>query len=65
MWAASEISGPSTSLPGSGRVFHWDGRAWAQVASGRGLAGGSALSDSDVRAFHGTDVARWTGSAWH
>lgn len=46
-------------------AYHYDGHAWAQVASGRGLAGGSALSGSDVWAFRGTDVARWTGSAWH
>ncbi len=109
VWAVSEIPSSSTGLPGSGRVFYWNGHtwkvmktfakgvgglavlgpknvwvfgdqelypssldlgayhydgAWSQPASGKGLAGGSALSATDVWAFHGASVYQWTGSAW-
>jgi hypothetical protein len=46
-------------------AWHYNGSAWSQVPSGKGLAGGSAVSDADVWAFHGTSVYQWTGSAWH
>lgn len=45
VWAASEISSPSTSLPGSGRVFHWDGRTWTVVATFGKPAGGLAVRE--------------------
>jgi hypothetical protein len=45
-------------------AYHYNG-SWSQAASGKGLAGGSALSAADVWAFHGTSVYQWTGSAWH
>ena len=45
-------------------AWHYDGRTWSQVASGRGLEGGSGLSARDAWAFEGTDVAHWNGSAW-
>jgi hypothetical protein len=46
-------------------AWHYNGSTWSQVSSGKGLAGGSAVSHTDVWAFHGTSVYQWTGSAWH
>ena len=52
-------------FPGAGLgAWHYNGRTWAQPASGRGLQGGSALSASDIWAVDGADVAHWNGSAW-
>jgi hypothetical protein len=45
-------------------VWHYNGHAWSQVASGHGLQGGSGLSASDIWAFDGSDVAHWNGSTW-
>src|SRR5581483_2930465 len=45
-------------------AWHYNGRGWSPVASGRGLEGGSGRSAHDVWAFEGTDVAHWNGSAW-
>jgi hypothetical protein len=45
-------------------AWHYNGHTWSQVASGRGLEGGSGLSASDIWAFDGADVAHWTGSTW-
>jgi hypothetical protein len=52
-------------VPGSGLgAWHYNGHAWARVASGRGLEGGSGLSASDIWAFDGTKVAHWNGHRW-
>jgi len=52
-------------VPGGGLgAWHYNGRSWTQVASGRGLEGGSGRSAGDVWAFDGADVAHWNGSAW-
>jgi hypothetical protein len=52
-------------IPGSGLgAWHYNGHSWAHVTSGHGLQGGSGLSASDVWAFSGTSVARWTGHTW-
>jgi hypothetical protein len=52
-------------IPGSGLgAWHYNGHAWARVASGAGLEGGSGLSASDIWAFDGTRVAHWNGHGW-
>jgi hypothetical protein len=52
VWAVSEISGTSTGLPASGRVFYWNGRAWTVVTTFRKPAGGLAvLGPKDVWVF--------------
>jgi hypothetical protein len=45
-------------------AWHYNGRTWTKVASGRGLGGGSAVSANDVWAYEGTDVANWNGTTW-
>jgi hypothetical protein len=45
-------------------AWHFNGHAWAPVASGAGLQGGSGLSASDIWAFDGTRVAHWNGRGW-
>jgi hypothetical protein len=45
-------------------AWHYNGRTWTKVASGKGLGGGSAVSAKDVWAYDGTDVANWNGSTW-
>jgi hypothetical protein len=50
--------------PGPLGTWHYNGRTWSQVASGRGLGGGSGLSAGDIWAFDGADVAHWNGSTW-
>ena len=47
---------------GADGVFHFNGRQWTEVAAT--LQGGSALSDSDVWAFSGTQVAHFNGRKW-
>jgi hypothetical protein len=44
------------------RVFHFNGRTWTEVSAT--LEGGSALSDSNVWAFSGTDVEHYNGRTW-
>ena len=52
-------------FPGSGMgTWHYNGHAWAKVASGHGLEGGSALSAGSIWAFDGTAVAHWNGHTW-
>ena len=52
-------------FPGAGLgAWHYDGRTWAELASGRGLQGGSAVSANDIWAVDGVDVAHWNGSTW-
>lgn len=49
-------------FPGAGLgAWHYDGRTWAELASGRGLQGGSAVSANDIWAVDGVDVAHWNG----
>ncbi len=45
-------------------AWHFNGRAWARVISGRGLEGGSGLSGGSIWAFAGTKVAHWNGRTW-
>jgi hypothetical protein len=47
--------------PGIG-VWHFNGTTWSQV--GKGIAGGSALSDHDVWGFTATSVEHWNGHKW-
>ena len=55
----------TNELPGVNLgAWHYNGSTWSQVASGRGLQGGSGLSASDIWAFEGSDVAHWNGSTW-
>jgi type IV secretory pathway VirB2 component (pilin) len=49
--------------PGLG-AWHYNGHTWSQVASGRGLQGGSALAANNIWAVDGSDIAHWNGSAW-
>ncbi|HTS98490.1 MAG TPA: hypothetical protein VMI33_17920 [Streptosporangiaceae bacterium] len=60
VWAFGEPTAPGRGLG----AWHYNGREWARVASGRGLEGGSGLSARDIWAFAGTDVARWNGRTW-
>jgi hypothetical protein len=53
------VSGGAASGAG---VFHFNGRTWTEVSAT--LDGGSALSDSDVWAFNGTDVDHYNGRTW-
>jgi len=51
--------------PGAGLgTWHYNGRTWSRVASGHGLAGGSALTATSIWAFGGTSVAHWNGHTW-
>lgn len=43
-------------------VFHFNGRSWAEVSST--LSGGSAISDRNVWAYSGTQVAHYNGHQW-
>lgn len=68
--SSAVVAGPSniwvfgmTGIPGALGTWHYNGHGWAKVASGRGLAGGSAAGTSDW-AFGGTNVARWNGHTW-
>jgi hypothetical protein len=47
---------------GSDGVFHFNGHKWTEVSAT--LQGGSALSDSNVWAFNGTQVAHYNGRKW-
>lgn len=47
---------------GSEGVFHFNGRSWAEVSST--LLGGSAVSDGDVWAYSGTQLAHYDGRKW-
>ncbi len=60
VWVFGEPTAPGRRLG----AWHYNGRGWARVASGRGLEGGSGLSARDIWAFAGTDVARWNGRTW-
>jgi type IV secretory pathway VirB2 component (pilin) len=52
-------------FPGTGLgAWHYNGRTWSRVASGRGLQGGSALSANNIWAVDGSDIAHWNGSSW-
>jgi hypothetical protein len=52
-------------FPGAGLgAWHYNGRTWSRVASGRGLQGGSALSANNIWAVDGSEIAHWNGSAW-
>jgi type IV secretory pathway VirB2 component (pilin) len=52
-------------FPGTGLgAWHYNGRTWSRVSSGRGLQGGSALSANNIWAVDGSDIAHWNGSAW-
>jgi len=68
--SSAVVAGPSnvwvfglTGVPGALGTWHYNGHGWAKVASGSGLAGGSAAGTSDW-AFGGTSVARWNGHSW-
>jgi hypothetical protein len=53
------------TFPGSGLgAWHYNGRAWTKVGSGKGLQGGSALSASSIWSFDGASVAHWNGRTW-
>jgi hypothetical protein len=55
VWAFSGTSGKD-------EAFHFNGRGWTQVsAAGQG---GSALSDSNIWAYNGTDVEHYNGKKW-
>jgi hypothetical protein len=47
---------------GSTGAYHFNGRKWTQLSATP--QGGSALSDSDVWAFSGTQVAHYNGRNW-
>jgi hypothetical protein len=47
---------------GSDGVFHFNGHKWTEVSAT--LQGGSALSDNNVWAFNGTQVAHYNGKKW-
>jgi hypothetical protein len=52
-------------FPGTGLgAWHYNGRTWSRVASGRGLEAGSALSAHNIWAVDGSDVAHWNGWTW-
>jgi hypothetical protein len=55
VWAFGGASG------GEG-VFHFNGHTWAKVSST--LLGGSAVSDRNVWAFSGTQLAHYDGRQW-
>jgi hypothetical protein len=60
VWAFGAPSMPVAQLG----AWHYNGRTWTKVASGKGLGGGSAVSANDVWAYDGTDVANWNGTTW-
>jgi hypothetical protein len=60
VWVFGQPDVPGADLG----AWHYNGRAWTQVASGHGLEGGSGRSGSDIWAFDGADVAHWNGSTW-
>jgi hypothetical protein len=61
------VFGDQEAFPASKDIgaVHYNGSGWSQVPSGKYLAGGSAVSHTDVWAFHNASVYQWTGSAWH
>ena len=68
--SSAVVAGPSnvwvfglSGVPGALGTWHYNGHGWAKVASGAGLAGGSAAGTNDW-AFGGTNVARWNGHTW-
>lgn len=51
--------------PGGGiGTWHYNRSTWSRVRSAQGLAGGSAVSASDIWALGGTSVAHWNGRTW-
>ena len=50
--------------PGAAGTWHFNGRSWSRVSSGRGLVSGSALRADSVWAFGGSRVAHWNGRDW-
>jgi len=59
VWVFGFIPEPGTPALG---VWHYNGRTWTRVS--KSLAGGSALSASNVWAFSQTSVAHWNGHGW-
>lgn len=45
-------------------TWHYDGHTWARSRSGGGLYGASALSETSIWGFGGSNVAHWDGRAW-
>ena len=60
VWAFGGLGRPAGPQPAG--VFHFDGERWTEVSST--LQGGSALSDRDVWAYHGTTIAHYNGRRW-
>jgi hypothetical protein len=54
-----------SSAAGSMGSWHFNGRAWVHVTSGKRLTGGSGLTAGSVWAFGGTNVAHWNGQTWN
>jgi hypothetical protein len=53
------------TFPGSGLgAWHYNGHGWTKVSSGKGLAGGTALSASSIWSFDRSSVAHWNGRTW-
>ena len=59
VWVFGFIPEPGTPALGA---WHYSGHTWTRVS--KSLAGGSALSASNVWAFGQTSVAHWNGHGW-
>jgi len=59
---ASDVWVYGETIPTGLGVWHYNGHVWTEV--GKNFDGGSALSDTSVWAFLGTNVEHWNGHTW-